>query len=395
VYLKLVTSAIKIKSSPRDFRVEEQISLPLQARGPYGLYRLWKKELTTVQALGRLSRHCGVPEGEIRYGGKKDRHAETVQFVTVPSSRNVTYKAEDLQCDFWGYAEEPMGPRWIRNNRFRLVLRGIASLREAQDLCGKAKSISLRGMPNYYDDQRFGSQGSSSEFFAEKLLHQNPSEALRLYFTETHPEAPARVRRRNAMISRYWGDWRKIYPFCKKGIHRKILAVLRRDSSLQGFWEALNLLPREELGLYLSAFQSFLWNCLLEKHLFPEETKKEKLVLFCGPWQFAGAFSGENVFSEPCMIPSHAAEVPAMEKKLERLWMEVLEECSLSPEAFALPELRKAYFGSFLRPSVIFPEDVEGEAEPEESGETFKITLSFALPRGSYATLFIKMLAIL
>ncbi len=388
---------MKIKSFPQDFQVEERISLPLLSQGAYGVYRLRKRELTTLEALRRLGNYCEVPPAEIRYGGKKDRQGETVQFLTVPASRNLVWKDEKLSCDFWGYSEEPMGPLWIRENFFRMVLRDISSLEEAQKISEKAEEISRKGMPNYYDDQRFGAQANSKEFFAEKLLQQNPSEALRLYFTEMHPDAPGRVRRRSAFISRNWGDWRKIYPFCTKATHRKILGILRRENSMQNFWKGVNVLPGEIIGLYISSFQSFLWNRLLEKYLFPDSANSRLRYLNCGPWKFAGAFSGKAplVFPEPRMIASHAAEVPFIEKDLLKLWMEVLEERGLLPEFFTLPELQKAYFGSFFRPSLVFPGELTCLEDPGKKEKDFRITLSFTLPRGSYATLFIKLIGVL
>lgn len=388
---------MKIKSIPQDFQVEERISLPIVSRGAYGVYRLWKRGLTTLEALRRLSRFCRIPQGEIRYGGKKDRQGETVQFITVPSSRNLACREEDLSCSLEGYASAPMGPLWIVENAFRLVLREISSPEEAQGICKRAKGLSLRGMPNYYDDQRFGAQGSSREFFAEKLLRGDPSEALRLYFAEIHPHAPAKVRRRSDLISRNWGDWRKIYPFCKRGLPSKILGILRQDDSLQGFWKGVNALPGEHLGLYLSSFQSFLWNRLLGKYLFRGYPEKDLVHCFCGPWAVPVGVSGNREFSfpEPCMIPSHTGEVPSMQEDMAKLWMEILEERDLVPELFSLPELQRAYFGSFERPSLVFPKEAKSFAESDETGKSHKITLSFTLPRGSYATFLIKYIGIL
>jgi len=388
---------VKIKSTPQDFQVEERISLPIASRGAYAVYRLWKRGITTLEALQRLSRACRVPESEIRYGGKKDRQGETVQFVTVPSHRNLSYREGDLCSSLEGYAEEPMGPLWITENAFQLVLREIPSAGEAHAICEKAHEISRRGMPNYYDDQRFGAQGNTREFFAEKLLQGNPSEALKLYFTEIHPQAPQRVRRRSVFISRHWGDWRKIYPFCKKGLPLKVLSMLRQDDSPSGFWKGVNTLSGELLGIYISSFQSFLWNRLLGNYLFQGWQEEDLLCVSCALWSFPVGVSKKASFflPEPCEIPSHAAETPPMEPNLYKLWIGVLKERSLSPEMFALPELQRAYFGSFQRPSLVFPRKMQAFVEPEESGKFQRVSLSFTLPRGSYATLLVKSIRIL
>ena len=337
--------------------MEERISLPVGSRGPYGLYRLWKRGLTTLEALRKLSRSCGVPEKEIHYGGKKDRQGETVQFVTVPSHQNLFCQEENISCSPAGYTEKPMGPLWIVENAFRLVLREIPSAEEARRICEKAKEISLRGMPNYYDDQRFGAQGNTRDFFAEKLLQKNPSEALRLYFTESHPEAPQRIRRRSAFISQNWGDWRKIYPFCKRGLPLKILGMLRQDDSLSGFWKGINALPGELLGLHISSFQSFLWNRLLGKYLFQGCREQDLLYISCGPWSFPARVSQKGSFSFPeaRRIFSHAKEVPSMGENLHELWLNVLEERSLSPEMFALRSFEEPTLDLLSAPPWFFP----------------------------------------
>lgn len=75
---------MKLKRLPEDFHVEE---LPVVAqgepRGRFVYYRLTKRGLGTLEAIEAISRRWNVPGRRISYGGLKDRHAVTVQYLTI------------------------------------------------------------------------------------------------------------------------------------------------------------------------------------------------------------------------------------------------------------------------------------------------------------------------
>ena len=77
-----------IKQTPEDFRVEEVLSAETlsavsdQPR-PFALYRLTKQGLTTPEAAERIARALRVPPAAVAVAGLKDKHATTVQHVTV------------------------------------------------------------------------------------------------------------------------------------------------------------------------------------------------------------------------------------------------------------------------------------------------------------------------
>ncbi len=384
---------MKIKSVPEDFKVEERILLPLTRDGAYGLYRLWKRDLSTLEALQKLALAATVPLEALGYGGKKDRHGETVQFVTVKKAQDISFTEKNLRCFLVGHVAHPMRPKWVEGNSFRLVLRDFASEEEALALISTVRQDFLPPMPNYYDDQRFGGHGKDDAFMGEALLLQNPSEVLRLYFCRVHPRAPGRVRRRVTMISRHWGDWRKVYPFCHSKKEKEILAMLRRDDSPRGLWKGVNKLPREVLGMEISAFQSYLWNRLLGKYLCKVGHTEEFQTISCGAWDFPWfpLVARERNLIVP--IASYSKDLPEMDSFWEGLWKEVLQERGIRAETFSIPELTQAYFGSFFRDSHVFAEKISAQASCED--EVWQVVLSFDLPRGSYATLFIKHLMLL
>ena len=73
----------KIKALPKDFTVEEIVDLPFARRGDFCVYRLEKSGWNTVGILLKLAKELKIPYKNFSYGGKKDRHAFTIHYVTI------------------------------------------------------------------------------------------------------------------------------------------------------------------------------------------------------------------------------------------------------------------------------------------------------------------------
>src|SRR6478609_4779887 len=88
---------MKLKQIPNDFRVEELTSA-IPNEGPYAFYRLEKINWTTPDALNLIRRRWNIPFNRLSYGGLKDRHARTIQYLTIfhGAQRNFTHPGVDL-----------------------------------------------------------------------------------------------------------------------------------------------------------------------------------------------------------------------------------------------------------------------------------------------------------
>src|SRR5262245_48078325 len=75
--------SMKLKQSPDDFRVEELTDYVAGDRGDFALYRLEKMDWTTPDALSLLRRRWRIQPRRVSCGGLKDRHALTVQHLTI------------------------------------------------------------------------------------------------------------------------------------------------------------------------------------------------------------------------------------------------------------------------------------------------------------------------
>ena len=75
---------MKIKETPADFVVKERYDLTAVAtEGPIAVYKVEKVGISTIDAAVRLAEAAGVATDAVRFAGLKDKHATTVQAMSV------------------------------------------------------------------------------------------------------------------------------------------------------------------------------------------------------------------------------------------------------------------------------------------------------------------------
>src|SRR5712671_4632711 len=116
---------MKIKQQPQDFRVEELTSVRPGTEGSFALYRMEKRGWSTPDALAALRRRWRVEPRRLSYGGLKDRHAWTVQYLTIFHGPRRGLRHHDVTVTYLGQTDAPYTAQAIRANRFRLTLRDL------------------------------------------------------------------------------------------------------------------------------------------------------------------------------------------------------------------------------------------------------------------------------
>jgi tRNA pseudouridine13 synthase len=160
---------MKLKRQPEDFRVEE---LPLVEGGDFGrfgFYRLTKRGIGTLEAIEAIRRRWNLSGRQISYGGLKDRHAVTIQYLTILDGPDRGLKEGSLDLEPVGRLTHPYGPNQFRGNRFTVVLRDL-SPEKARTAEQALEELPRDGLPNYFDDQRFGSVGYDGDFIGRAWL---------------------------------------------------------------------------------------------------------------------------------------------------------------------------------------------------------------------------------
>ena len=378
---------MKLKQSPADFRVEELTDLVPGSVGEFALYRLTKTGWTTPDAVAQVRRRWALDAGRVSYGGLKDRHAVTAQHLSVFRGPQTGLTLGNVSLEYLGRVPEHFSAEHIRANRFTVVLRHLtpSDLERAQ---AAAEAVSVAGVPNYFDDQRFGSVGRGNRFVAREMVRGDFDAALKLALAEPydHDRAPAKAEK--ALLRGKWGDWAALKAELPRGHARSLIDYLRQHPA--DFKGAVARLRPELGGLYLAAYQSYVWNRALDRWLrdrFPADALGAihlRVGEFAAP---AGGDAAVLAAFEALSLPLPSARLKASTPELDA----VLAEEGLTLAAMRVPGLQKPYFSKGERRACVKPAGltaVPGDDELNRGRRT--LTLAFELPRGAYATMVVK-----
>lgn len=154
----------KLKSHPQDFIVQETLAFPLSGQGEHLYLYIRKTNANTDWVSKQLARLLCVAPRDIGYAGLKDRHGITAQWFSLPGKNISQEKLATLQIEGVEILEVQRHERKLRkgaikHNRFMICLRDIDV--DPGLLEQRLALIAQQGVPNYFDEQRFGRQRSN------------------------------------------------------------------------------------------------------------------------------------------------------------------------------------------------------------------------------------------
>ncbi len=378
-----------IKQHPADFQVEE-IPVPIKmGTGDFGLYRLEKRGWTTHDAIKIIRERWKIDARRISVGGLKDRHAETVQHLTIYRGPQRKLTHPNLHVDWLGQVAEPFTSEQIAGNRFRIVVRALTNDETEAALAG-LDEVQRIGLPNYFDDQRFGSATPEGEFFPKLLLLGKYDLALHLALTAPYAHERADVKQEKKFLRQHWGNWQRLVELLPRN------RIVRFLSHHPDDWAgALQQLPTELRTLYLSAYQSHLWNRMLALWLMRNLPKREIVYIPARLHDLPMPRSLSDDLHQQVLslrLPLHSARIRIEDDDpVKPYFDQILDEEEVTQSMFKLKGLRKLFFSKGDRAAWCTPEELEARDDADDSHpRRQKLTLGFTLPRGSYATLVVK-----
>ena len=254
-----------IKRRPEDFLVDENPLYPPTGEGEHLYLTVEKRQRLTTDVVRYLSNHFGVKPRAIGYAGLKDKHAITRQVFTVQhgdielvplfNDSHIKILAADLH-------RNKIKRGHLAGNRFVIKLRDVqpTEVIRAKRLLDH---LVEHGVPNYYGEQRFGYRrnnhllgkalllGHWQAFLDEQLGRPIPDEAQRAQAARQAYEE---------------GDYEKaveLWPTVHRA-ERQSVGPLSRGATAD---QAINGIDRTQLSLLVSAFQSEIFNRVLDQRL--------------------------------------------------------------------------------------------------------------------------------
>jgi tRNA pseudouridine13 synthase len=384
---------MKLKSLPDDFRVVELSSVEA-CGGSFALYELTKQSLGTPEAIQEILKAWNLPRWKISYGGMKDRHASTRQWLTIHQGPQKDLSGRSFSLHYLGQTEKAFEARDIQGNRFHLTLRAIGNS-DRTVLEERLQLVQNIGLPNYFDDQRFGSLGHSRQFIAQPWCLGDYQQALFLAMAEPNSHDRPRESAQKAILRENWGNWN----LCKERLdrsHRRSIVTYLVDHPT-GFKRALSLVRSDLRSIYVAAFQSGLWNLWLSKILGKRFAPNISTIdSALGPLTLPKI--DESLDESRSWLSSLNLPLPsARQQEWPGEWVdlldEILKDLGMQRREIRLKYPRDTFFSKGLRAAWLQPSEFQYHWLEDElhSGKS-ALQMSFCLPRGSYATMIVKIL---
>jgi tRNA pseudouridine13 synthase len=387
---------MKIKVFPEDFRVDEKLTIETGSKGKFSIYRLEKRNWSTLDLVDYLKRNYSL--SSLRYAGLKDRYAHSFQYVSILGEGPKKIAEKNFSLTFLGKSDQPVRRHLLIGNSFRIVLRDLTES-DIPKIKSTLEIIKKEGLPNYFDEQRFGSIRHRRGFFAQKLILGHFNGALKLYLATPSGVDAAKTRENKKFLAEHWGDWKTVH--CRPSTvncseFRPVLSYLVRHP--KDFKGAVRQINRKLLEMFVVAYQSYLWNEILSELL-----RSFNLTLYHYPYLAGTLFFYQELpksaksYLTSLLIPTPSYKTSFQSEKIERITDEVLSREGLLLKSLKIPvRIKGIFFKTFLRRALVFPEKLSvQESAPDEFYEKkLKLGLAFFLPKGSYATILVKRLQV-
>lgn len=396
----------KVKQRRNDFVVREIVKLPL-SEGPFAVYLLEKSGVGTSEALQTLLREWNLPFSAAAYAGRKDRHAVTIQTVTILDGPQTDFAHEDFSIRYEGQSPTPISAKNLLANEFQLKLRDLPEDQAANML--SMLQVPQVSVPNYFDTQRFGSVTIDDEFVAAPWCMGNYEQAI--YFALAAPTShdSPREKEQKQILRDHWKEWQTCKDLLERSNRRSVITYLVDHPT--GWKKAAALIQRDMRSLYVSALQSRLWNETCSSWLqeqFPDST-----------WHATNEVTGEIAWPTSLLDPRQSSEPSVREScnadsgeclftvplpssrptkwnpKVKSILTEVCERYGLSIHKLRFSHPRDVFFSRANRRLFLEPTSVHASLEDDDLAEAENrkvLELEMRLQPGQYATTLLRSL---
>jgi tRNA pseudouridine13 synthase len=409
----------QLRVEPGDFRVRELEAFeaePLDASSKtyeHLLVRVTLRRWDTNDFARELSNRLGISRHRVSWAGTKDKHAVTTQLFSVDG-----IEPENLP-EISGAEFEVVGRTGrsilfgdLAGNAFEIRVRDADTPENAATITDELRAFGggTVGVPNFFGQQRFGSQRPVSHEIGLAMVREQWGEAVMTYVGNPSEREREETREARAFVEET-RDWSAALDRLPEylGYERSMVHELdrRTDGGDQpatdaDFRAALGELPDNLSQLFVNAAQSYLFNQMLSERL-------DRGLPFDRPIEGDIVCFADNDAPEGLELPDTdrtqrvtADRVESVRRHCERgrafvtaplvgtdteladgeqgdIEHAVLEVADLEPGDFEVPD----GFGSTgTRRAILVRTDLDYREGPLE--------LSFALGRGSYATVVLR-----
>lgn len=385
---------MKLKQRPDDFRVEEFPSVTPASSGTHSFYRLEKRGWTTHDTLAIVRRRWKIDPRRISFGGLKDRHAHTIQYLTIHNGPERDLAHDTFTLTYIGRVPDEYTSEQIRANGFVVTLRNLSSF-DLSRIELVLPEIAQLGVPNYFDDQRFGSVNDGHSFVAKEMVLGRFEEALRLALVAPYEHDRLQAKHEKSILKAHWGNWAACRATLPRGHSRDIVDFLvHRPGDFRG---ACARLQPDLQGMYLAAWQSHLWNRMLSRWLnerVPPDRRIEIRLKTSNVTMPQSLDADVRDEWEHLLLPLPSARLRFDPKApWAGVVSAIMDEEGIPLHEMRIKGMRQPFFSKGERIARVPVANLSWTAREDELNRGQQaIELKFELPRGCYATMIVKRL---
>ena len=148
----------------RDFIVDEIPLYQFSGEGEHLIVHIRKKDITTWEMITLLAKYLKIKHRDIGYAGLKDKYAMSMQYISVLAKGNEEklkqFSHNKIKILKTYRHNNKIKVGHLKGNHFKVRLKKIFGIQKDK-LDSTLKWIEINGIPNYFGNQRFGTDSNN------------------------------------------------------------------------------------------------------------------------------------------------------------------------------------------------------------------------------------------
>lgn len=387
----------RIKAIPEDFLVEEIPLYQPSGQGEHIYLFVEKRGVTAMQMVDTLARHFRVRKSAVGYAGLKDKQAITRQVVSIHAPGKTPddfphFEHERIRILWADLHDNKLRRGHLAGNRFSIKIRGVG-IEHTRTALNAIRTLEQVGVPDRIGEQRFGYL--LNNHMVGRALFLNDHKAALDLMLGPNPAAPeSQVASREHYARGEFSAARDAFPHGFR-TERVVLDALAGGENPE---QAVDAIEPDVLGFYFSAFQSAVFNAVLDKRVVAgtlgdllegdvalDRNGRKPFLVDDVTLADPGTRERLDRLEIGASGPMWGYRMPRATGDVSRVEEQTLGEFGLDPATLPNATHYDApMIGGTRRPLRIPIENTEVEGGADEHGPY--IRCAFDLPRGAYAT---------
>lgn len=359
--------------TPEGFIVEEIIDgFPVtelqenEVEGEYVIFLMKKRDITTHDAISKISKILNINEDRFGVAGQKDKNAITYQLVSIWTGKNISKKdilnlngkIKGIEIIKLWNSDKKIKIGDLTGNKFTIKLEEVKDITAIERILNDTNYF----IPNYFGPQRFGAKSNNIEV-ARNILLRNYKNAVYTLLADNKEEYEEMKKNERILDIK-----------TKKTNFRyedKIIEYINRHEGEEKYKNAIKIMPKSILKLIIESYQSYLFNIELSERIKTNELNALEDEKTCGfdKYGFINPEADGNVIT--------CANLIGYDTKPNKIVEDILWDEGIEIGDFKLREFPYLACKGSVRPLLVNVKDLKIKENN---------IIEFKLPSGAYAT---------